>query len=105
MMTMMRVIFHRMPLQKPYFLKQPKVGQFVRELRQLTGLTQEQFGMKIGVSYETISRWENGRMQPSSLAFKQLEQLIRESGDAGKALLERYTSNPLNAGVPSYGSA
>lgn len=93
-----------MPLQEPHLLKQPEVGQFVRELRQLVGLTQEQFGMKIGVSYETISRWENGKMQPSSLALKQLEHLVQESGDAGKALLERYTSNPLNAGVPSYGS-
>ncbi|MBD2100088.1 helix-turn-helix transcriptional regulator [Leptolyngbya sp. FACHB-261] len=31
----------------------------------MTGLTQEQFGLQVGVSYETISQWENGRMQPS----------------------------------------
>lgn|GEM_PF-290254 len=99
-----RHILPAMPLQKPCLLKQPEAGRFIRELRQLTGLTQEQFGMRIGVTYETVSRWENGRMQPSSLAFKQLEQLVQEFGDAGKALLERYTSNPLNPGVPSYGS-
>ena len=93
-----------MPLQKPYPLKQPEAGHFIRELRQLTGLTQEQFGLRVRVSYETVSRWENGRMQPSSLAFKQLEQLVQEFGDAGKALLERYTSDPLNPGVSFYGS-
>lgn len=93
-----------MLLQKLCLLKQPEIGQFVRDLRQLTGLTQEQFGLRIGVSYETISRWENERMQPSPLAFKQLGQLVQESGDAGKALLERYASKPLNAGVPSHGS-
>jgi putative transcriptional regulator len=92
------------PLQKSYLLKQPEVGRFIRELRQLTGLTQEQFGLRVGVSYETVSRWENGRMQPSSLAFKQLEQLVQELGDTGRVLLERYTSDPLNPGVPSYGS-
>lgn len=101
---MMSVISCRTPLPKPYLLQQPEAGRFIRELRQLTGLTQEQFGLRVGVSYETVSRWENGRMQPSSLAFKQLEQLVQELGDAGKALSQRYPSNPLPPGAPSYGS-
>lgn len=101
---MMYVISCPNPLQKPYSLKQPEAGRFIRELRQLTGLTQEQFGLRVGVSYETVSRWENGRMQPSSLAFRQLQQLAQEFGEAGKALLERYTSDPLSPGAPSYGS-
>jgi putative transcriptional regulator len=99
-----RHILPIMPWQKVYLLKQPEAGHFIRELRQLSGLTQEQFGLRVGVSYETISRWENGRMQPSSLALRQLEQLVQQSGDEGKALLERYASEPLNPGVPSYGS-
>lgn len=93
-----------MPIQDPNALKQPQVGRFIRELRQHTGLTQEQFGKKIGVSYETVSRWENGRMQPSSLAMRQLEQLVQEVGDGRKTLLEPYTSDPLSPGAPSYGS-
>ncbi|MBW4541389.1 MAG: helix-turn-helix transcriptional regulator, partial [Myxacorys chilensis ATA2-1-KO14] len=67
-----------MPLQKPHLLKQPEVSRFVRELRQLTAMTQEQFGVQIGVSYEAISRRENGRMQPSSLALRQLERIMQE---------------------------
>jgi len=66
-----------MPIQDPNALKQPQVGRFIRELRQHTGLTQEQFGKKIGVSYETVSRWENGKMQPSSLALRQIEQVMQ----------------------------
>jgi putative transcriptional regulator len=65
-----------MPLKKPHSPKQPEVGQFVRSLRQLTNLTQGQFADQLRVSYETVSRREKGRMQPSPLAFKQLERYV-----------------------------
>jgi len=55
-------------LSKTVTLKQPEVGTLVRELRQLTQLTQEQFASVLGVAYGTINRWENGHMQPSTLA-------------------------------------
>ena len=82
-----RHIQPKMPLKKPHLPKQPEVGQFVRSLRQLTNLTQGQFANQLGVSYETVSRWENGRMQPSPLAFKQLERLALELNQ-GQVLLE-----------------
>lgn len=95
-----------MPSQKPPQLKQPEIGRFVRELRQSTGLTQEQFGKKIGVSYETVCRWENGKMQPSSLALKQLEQTVKEfvdlpdqaMQDRAIKILSQYFSKNLNIG-------
>jgi len=80
-------------LSNPNLLKQPEAGQFIRDLRQLTGLTQEQFGLRIGVSYETVSRWENGKMQPSSLAMKQLCQVLSDLGDEGTNLWNRYSAN------------
>jgi putative transcriptional regulator len=51
-------------------LKQPEVSKLIRELRQLTALTQEEFATLLGVAYGTINRWENGHMQPSPLALK-----------------------------------
>ncbi len=39
---------------------------FIVSLRQAVGLTQEQFARKLGVSKMTVSRWECGRMHPSS---------------------------------------
>lgn len=98
-MNMMYVMLSwAMPLQRSHLLVQPMVSQVVRELRQLTQLTQEQFAGQIGVSYETVSRWENGRMQPSSLALKQLQQIVQklcESPDLarrkrGQELLAQY---------------
>lgn len=39
---------------------------FIISLRQATGLTQEQFARKLGVTKMTVSRWECGRMRPSA---------------------------------------
>ncbi len=41
-------------------LMQPKVGTLIHKLRQVTKLTQVQLAEVLGISYETINRWENG---------------------------------------------
>jgi putative transcriptional regulator len=64
--------------QKALPLKQPQVGNLIRELRQLAGLTQEEFALRLGVAYATINRWENARVQPSSLALQQIRGVIDE---------------------------
>jgi putative transcriptional regulator len=87
------VSLKRLPL-----LKQPGVSKLIRELRALTELTQEQFAAVLGVTYGTINRWENGHMQPSTLALKQiravLEQVIQSSAHPrqirGQQLLRQY---------------
>lgn len=38
--------------------------KIVREKRKQSGLTQQEFGEKIGVSWITILRWEQGFTQP-----------------------------------------
>ena len=40
------------------------IGNFLKELRNEKGMTQEQLGEKIGVSNKTISRWETGTYMP-----------------------------------------
>ncbi|MBW4600749.1 MAG: helix-turn-helix domain-containing protein [Calothrix sp. FI2-JRJ7] len=57
---------------------QPKVSHLIRELRRLTGLSQEQFAATLGVAFSTINRWENGHMQPSPLALKQIKMMLNE---------------------------
>jgi transcriptional regulator with XRE-family HTH domain len=69
---------------------QTDIPRLVRELRQRTGLTQEKFAAKLGVTYPTINRWENGRAKPSPLALKQIEDLLRGLGDRGKDLLREF---------------
>lgn len=41
-----------------------RIGNFLKELRNEKGMTQEQLGEKIGVSNKTISRWETGNYMP-----------------------------------------
>ncbi len=49
----------------------------IKNLRLGLGLTQEQMAAKIGVTFSTVSRWENGRGNPSPLALQRLEELCR----------------------------
>ncbi len=66
------------------------IPHLVRALRERTGLTQEKFAARLGVTYPTINRWENGRAKPSPLALKQIEDLLRSLGEKGRDLLEAF---------------
>jgi len=65
-------------------------AQLVRELRKLLGLTQEKMAARLGVTFPTINRWENGRAKPSPLAIKQIEDLLAGLGDNGQDLRAKY---------------
>jgi DNA-binding transcriptional regulator YiaG len=56
---------------------------FIVSLREAIGLTQEQFGHKVGVSKMTVSRWECGRMRPSAstaATIRNLQARARREG-------------------------
>ena len=44
-------------------MNQAKIGKFLAELRKENGMTQEQLGMELQVSRQTISKWEAGVSQ------------------------------------------
>jgi len=69
---------------------QVDIPRIVRELRERTGLTQEKFAAKLGVTFPTINRWENGRTKPSPLAMQKIEELLRNMGKNGADLLKQY---------------
>lgn len=69
---------------------QTDIPRLVKELRERIGLTQEKFAAKLGVTYPTINRWENGRAKPSPLAMKRIEELLRGLGERGQDLLSEY---------------
>ena len=53
-------------------------AKMIKELRAAFGLTQEKFATKIGVTYSTLNRWENGKGAPSPLSMLRVEQLQNE---------------------------
>ena len=50
----------------------------IKELRETLRLTQEQFAAKIGVTFSTVNRWENGKGKPSPLAMLRIDELSKK---------------------------
>ena len=49
-----------------------KIGKFIMTLRKEKGLTQEQFGAKLGVSGKSVSKWERGINAPDIAILEKL---------------------------------
>ena len=58
-----------------------KIGKFIAQLRKEQGLTQEQFGEKIGVTNKTVSRWERGNYLPPADVLLTMSELFGVSVD------------------------
>lgn len=59
-------------------MKDKNIPKIIKKLRTTLGLTQEQFAAKLGVTFSTVNRWENGKGKPSPLAMKQIEKLRKK---------------------------
>lgn len=56
-------------------------AELLRELRHRLGdASQELLARRVGVSWSTVNRWENGKGAPSPLAREKLVALIKEAG-------------------------
>ena len=55
----------------------------VKSTRERLGLTQVQFAARIGVSFATVNRWENGQTKPARLAWRQILDLESELSPTG----------------------
>jgi DNA-binding transcriptional regulator YiaG len=62
----------------------------VKETRKRLGLTQLQFAKTLGVSFQSVNRWERGKTKPLPIVLKQIELMVREMGESGQDLLKRY---------------
>jgi len=61
-------------------MNQKDVPRILKTIRKTLNLTQEQLAHRLGVSFVTVNGWENGKRNPSPLARRQIEQLIRDLG-------------------------
>ena len=57
-----------------------ELSRAVKELRQKTGWTQEDFAHHVGVSLSTAQRWEKRGGNPTKLARRQLQKLFQKVG-------------------------
>ena len=66
-----------------------KVGSFIMEKRKSLGLTQQQLADKLNVSFQAISKWENGTTYPNVEILRDLAILLEVSVDEILAGIER----------------
>ena len=59
-----------------------KIGENIRLLRQRKGLTQEQVAQRLGVTYQAVSKWENGTNTPDIALLPQIAALFGVTIDA-----------------------
>lgn len=53
------------------------IGEKLYQLRKKSGLSQEQLGYEVGVSRQTISKWEQGAMQPNLENIQLLSSVLK----------------------------
>ncbi len=59
---------------------------FITTLREALGMTQAEFGERIGVDKMTVSRWERGALRPSDASLAAITELRRNAVKRGVAI-------------------
>lgn len=76
------------------------LSRLVKALRDKLGLSQEKLAARMGVTFSSVNRWENGHSKPSPLAVQKLEELVLELGPAGTQLHDEFfRSLPFKRGT------
>ena len=63
--------------------------ELVKEVRRQLGISQEELAQKLGVSFSTINRWENGKTTPFKLARAQFDTFCKQMSSLGKLQLKK----------------
>lgn len=73
------------------------IGERIREARKVKGLSQEQLGERLGLSFQAVSTWETGKFIPDSEHLPALAKELDLSLDALFAEKEhRWELGPVN---------
>lgn len=56
------------------------MGRTIRELRKITGLTQQQFASKFEIPYYSVIKWERGASTPPPYIAKLIEKILVYEG-------------------------
>ena len=68
--------------------------KLIKSIREYLGLSQTEFADKIGVTFATVNRWENGRAIPTKLAQSTLYECCKEHGvPVYQMILEKIKAN------------
>ena len=62
-------------------MDQEKIGKFIKKLRKDNNLTQDELAKKLGVTYQAVSKWENGKSIPDIAILKDISTLFNVNID------------------------
>lgn len=62
-------------------MNQEKIGNFIKEIRKKNNLTQKEFADKLGVTFQAVSKWENGKNIPDILILQEISRLFNVNVD------------------------
>ena len=71
--------------------------QRIKDVREISELTQMQLAQRIGVSFATVNRWENRQTRPNQLAWNRILEL-EESLD--KSVITEKSPSYLSSSSP-----
>ena len=57
-------------------MNQEKIGQFIKKIREENRLTQKDLADKLGVTYQAVSKWENGKNVPDISILKEMSKMF-----------------------------
>ena len=66
-------------------------GEIIKKLRKQHHLTQKEFADKLGVTYQAVSKWENGKNMPDITLLKEISNIFNidiEELLTGKKVIE-----------------
>ena len=55
-------------------MNQEKIGKFIKDLRKKNNLTQKDLANKYNITYQAVSKWENGKNMPDISLLKQMSK-------------------------------
>ena len=77
----------------------------IKKMRELTGMSQEQFAKELSTTPVSINRWENGKTIPNLMAQNQLLEFCKKYNiDIADAIIEKYKYNDNSKFILYHGS-
>ena len=74
-----------------------KIGHYIQHLRKSAGMTQKELAAKLNISFQAVSKWENGETLPDMENMIALAKLYNTSLDE---LVGLTADNPKNQNTP-----
>ena len=65
-----------------------KIGQYIQHLRKAAGMTQKELAEKLNISFQAVSKWENGDTLPDT-GILHAQHRYRNSMESRYKLLPR----------------